>query len=94
MSGSYRSVVLEAVGVDSYAELAALDTAEVIRRMDERRAPLHPGDAFLAVLVLCGLAERGEATERLDRASKRYEIAGVILAVVAVGVAIAQLASG
>ncbi len=94
MSGSYSSVVLEAVGVDSYAELGALDTAEVIRRMDERNAPLHPGDAFLAVLVLRGVAELGQSAKRLDRASRHYEIAGVILAVVAVAVAIAQLASG
>jgi hypothetical protein len=37
VNGNYPSVVLEAVGVDSYAELAALGTDEVIRRLRASR---------------------------------------------------------
>jgi hypothetical protein len=43
---SHPSVVLEAIGVQTYGELAALGTDEIIRRMDERKPPLHPADAF------------------------------------------------
>jgi len=83
-------VVLEAVGVRSYADLYALPSEEVVRRLDEQDVPLHPGDAFLAVLVLRGVAELRESAVRLDAAGKRFEIAGLMLALVAVGVAIAE----
>ena len=77
----------------SYEELFKLDTIEAIRRMDKQSAPLHAGDAFLAVMVLRGVSELRESAERLDRASRRFDIAALVLAVVAVGVAIAELAS-
>jgi hypothetical protein len=88
---TYTNIVLDTIGVKSFTELGELDTAEVIQRVDERKTPLHPGDAFLGVLVLRGIGELQRSTERLDRASRRYEIAGLLLAVVAVGVALAQL---
>jgi hypothetical protein len=67
---TYPSVVLEAVGVQSYAELAALGTEEVVRRLDDRKPPLHPADAFLAVMVLSALSELRETTKALDSASR------------------------
>jgi hypothetical protein len=77
---SYPDVVLEAVGVKSYSELAALSTAEVIRRMDERRPALHPGDAFLSVLVLSAVTELRETTKSLDAAKRGFECATIALA--------------
>ena len=81
---SYPSVVLEAVGVGSYAELSALGTDEVIRRLDERKPPLHPADAFLAVLVLSALSELRETTKSLDAAKRGFERATIALAAVGV----------
>jgi hypothetical protein len=72
---SYPDVVLEAVGVKSYSELAALSTAEVIRRMDERRPALHPGDAFLSAVT-----ELRETTKSLDAAKRGFERATIALA--------------
>jgi hypothetical protein len=80
MSGNFPSVVLEAVGVGSYAELAALGTEEIIRRLDERNAPLHPGDAFLAVLVLAGVIDLRETAKSLDAAKRGFERATIALA--------------
>jgi hypothetical protein len=91
VSGSYRSVVLEAVGVNSYSELMALDVDEVVRLMDERKAPLHPGDAFLAVLVLKAVSDLTETSRALDRARKGFERATLVLALVAVAVGVGQL---
>lgn len=84
-------ITLEAIGLKNYSELYDLDAAEAIRRIDEKGAPLHPGDAFLAVLVLRGVADLRRSAERLDAAGKRFEIAGLVLATVAVAVAIAEL---
>ena len=84
-------IILSIVGVKTYSELYRMPTAEVLRRIDEKGAPINPGDAFIAVLVLRSVRELGDVTERLDRASKLFQVAGIILAVVAVGVAIAQL---
>lgn len=80
MSGSYPNVVLEAVGVKSYAELAELGTDEIIKRLDDRDAPLHPGDAFLAVVVLAGVSELRETTKALDAAKRGLEQATIALA--------------
>jgi hypothetical protein len=50
---SLESPPLKAVNVESYSELLALSTTEVVRRLDQQtEVPLHDGDAFLAVLVL------------------------------------------
>jgi hypothetical protein len=85
-------ITLEAAGVRTYAELFDLPTEEVIRRLDEGGVPLHPGDAFLALLVLRGVAGLRDSAERLDTAGRRFEIAGLVLALVAVTVAVAELA--
>jgi hypothetical protein len=84
MSGANPSVVLEAVGVDSYAELAALGTDEVIRRLDERKPPLHPADAFLAVILLSALSELRDTTKSLDAAKRGFERATIVLAALGV----------
>jgi hypothetical protein len=84
-------ITLEAIGLNTYRELYALDTAEALRRIDDKRVPLHPGDAFLAVLVLRGVAELRHSAEHLDAAGRRFEIAGIVLAAVAVAVAIGEL---
>jgi hypothetical protein len=82
---SNPSVVLEAIGgVGSYAELAALGTDEVIRRMDERNPPLHPGDAFIAVMALAAVSELRETTVALDAAKRGFERATIVLAVLGV----------
>jgi hypothetical protein len=97
---SPSNVVLEAVGVKSYAELVALGTDEVIRRLDDRRmyVPLNPGDAFLAVLVLSAVADLRETSKSLDAAKRGFERAtialaasGVILTVATVVLAIVAL---
>ncbi|HEY6761090.1 MAG TPA: hypothetical protein VI318_16450 [Baekduia sp.] len=84
-------VVLEAFNVRSFAELAALDSEEVIRRLDAQEVPLHPGDKALTVLVLAALADLRRATERLDRASGRLERWGPALAVIATMATVGQL---
>lgn len=66
-------VVLEAIGVESYAELYELNASEVLARIDAKRAPLHPGDAFLAVIVLRAVADLTETTQRLDKARTRLD---------------------
>jgi hypothetical protein len=80
VSQSYPNVVLEAVGVSTYAELAELGTDEIIKRLDARGAPLHPGDAFLAVVVLAGVSELRETTKALDAARRGFERATIALA--------------
>jgi hypothetical protein len=89
----YRSghVVLEAFGVKSFSELAAPDSEKVIRRLDAKDVPLHPGDKALAVLVLAARADLRRATERLDRASGRLERWGPALAVIATMATVGQL---
>lgn len=74
------NIVLEAVGVESYAELYRLGADEVLDRMDKRNAPVHPGDAFLAVLVLRSVADLRETTKALDAAKRGFERATVVLA--------------
>jgi hypothetical protein len=44
----FSDIVLESVGVESYAELTALGLAEILRRLDDKKPPLQPSDAFLA----------------------------------------------
>jgi hypothetical protein len=91
-------ITLETAGVKTYAELYGLPTPEVVKRLDDKQVPLHPGDAFLAVMVLRAVAELRESAERLDAggehfrvAGQRLQRAGVALAVVAVAVAVVQL---
>jgi hypothetical protein len=86
-------IVLEAAGVKTYADLYELPVADVLKRLNERSVPLHPGDAFLAVLVLRAVAELETSAKRLNAAGTRFQIAGLVLAAVAVAVAIAQLAN-
>lgn len=66
----FSRAVLDAVGVQSYAELVELNTEEVIRRLDEHQPPLHPSDAFLAVLVLSAVSELRETAKALDAAKR------------------------
>jgi len=90
-------VTLESIGLSSWSELYALDTAEVVRRMDEKNVPLHPGDAFLAVTVLRGVSDLREATDALDRGTARLvhlTWALLALAAVSVGIAVAALLHG
>jgi hypothetical protein len=86
-------VTLESIGVTSWSELYALDTAEVVKRMDEKNVPLHPGDAFLAVMVLRGVSELREATDALDRGTARLvHLTWALLALTVASVAIAVVA--
>jgi len=85
-------VSLEAVGVEKYSQLYALSTAEVINRLDEKAMPLHEGDAFLAVLVLRGVADLADASKRLERATNRLlwlTAALVVVTAIAVVVSLA-----
>jgi hypothetical protein len=91
-SVSELPVTLEAAGVKSYAELYALPLGDVLQRLDEGAGrTLHPGDAFLAVVVLRAVAELGESTRRLDAARKGLERWGFALAVVATMATVAQV---
>jgi hypothetical protein len=84
-------ITLEAAGVRTYAELYDLPTDDVVRRLDEKQVPLHPGDAFLAVMLLRAVVELRKSAERLDAAGHNFRTASIALAVFAVAVAIAQL---
>jgi hypothetical protein len=58
-------VVLESFGVQSFEQLYALPTAEVVKRMDEVSA--HGGDKALTVLVLKAVADLLAASENVGR---------------------------
>jgi len=64
---TFSKTVLNEMGLDSWAALFATDTAEVIRLMDEKSPSVHPGDAFLGVLVVRSVADLEAASERLER---------------------------
>lgn len=59
-----------------------MDTADALRRVDERNVRLHPGDAGLAVLVLRGVSDLERATKRLDDTRRGLQVFGFILAVI------------
>jgi len=85
-------VTLEAVGVESYSQLYALSTTEIIERLDKKAVPLHEGDAFLAVLVLRGVADLADASKRLEKATTRLlwlTAALVVVTAIAVIVSVA-----
>jgi hypothetical protein len=85
-------VTLEAVGVENYSQLYALSTTEIIKRLDEKAVPLHEGDAFLAVLVLRGVADLADASKRLEKATTRLlwlTAALVVVTAIAVIVSVA-----
>jgi hypothetical protein len=84
VEGRYTAITLEALGLEKWSDLYEMDTAEVIRLMDEKNVPLHPGDTFLAVLVLRGVRELGQATSALDRGTERLVVLTRLLLVVAV----------
>jgi hypothetical protein len=92
-------VTLEAVDVKTYSELYGLSTAEVIKRLDEKKkkgrdVPLHEGDAFLAVLVLRGVADLAEASKRLETATDRLVwLTRALLAATVIALVIAVLSS-
>jgi hypothetical protein len=81
-------VTLETAGVKTYSALYALPTADVIRKLDEKDVPLHEGDAFLAVLVLRGVADLADASKRLEKATNRllWLTAALIVATVVIAV--------
>jgi hypothetical protein len=82
---SQEAPPLAAVNVQSYSELLALPTAEVVRRLDQQpEVPLHDGDAFLAVLVLRAVGELADATKRLERVTYLLLILTAVLVVMAV----------
>jgi hypothetical protein len=89
-------VTLEAVDVKSYSELFALSPAEVLRRLDAGTVvPLHEGDAFLAVLVLRGVADLADASKRLETATDRLVwLTRALLAATVIAVVIAVVSSG
>jgi hypothetical protein len=82
---SQETPPLAAVKVKSYSELLELPPAEVVRRLDQQpEVPLHPGDAFLAVLVLRAVGDLADATRRLERVTYLLLILTAVLVVVAV----------
>lgn len=84
-------ITLEAIGLKSWQELYALEPSEVLRRMSEQNVPLQSGDAFLAVLVLRGVADLERTSQRLDEAARFYRSAGFVLAAVATAAAVVQV---
>jgi len=81
---SYSTITLEAIGLESWGQLYAKDPAEVIRLMGEKNVPLHPGDAFLAVLVVRSVADLAAASERLESLTRRLELLTWALAILGV----------
>ena len=64
-------ITLEAIGLKTLSELYELNPVEIVKRMDERNVPVHPGDAFLAVLLLRGVEDLRQATLTLDKSTDR-----------------------
>jgi hypothetical protein len=75
-------ITLEAIGLESWQQLYDLDPAEVVEKID--RAPLHPGDAFLAVVQLRAARNTTQAVAALDKGTRALERATWIL--VALGI--------
>lgn len=86
-------ITLEAAGLTSWDDLYGLDPAEVIRRMGEKNVPVHPGDAFLAVLVVRAVSDLAAASQRLDTAARFYRFWGFVLAVVATAASVVAVTS-
>lgn len=80
----FSTITLEAIGLRSWDQLYAKDPAEVIRLMSEKNVPLHPGDAFLAVLVVRSVADLATASDRLEGLTKRLELLTWALAILGV----------
>jgi hypothetical protein len=80
----FSDVVLEQVGVQSYADLVALGPADILRLLDDKKPPLQPSDAFLAVMVVSAVSELQATTHALDSAKRGFERATIVLAAVSV----------
>ena len=78
---SYPTITLEAIGLKSWDQLYEKDPAEIIRLMSEKNVPLHPGDAFLAVLVVRSVADLAAASDRLEDLTLRLELLTWALAI-------------
>lgn len=85
-------ITLEALGLKSWDELYALDPADAIRTLSQRDVPLHPGDAFLAILAVKAVADLGTAARRLDEAASSYRLWGLVFAGVAAAAAVLAFA--
>jgi hypothetical protein len=84
-------ITLEAIGLNSWAELYALDSAELVEKLG--RVPLHAGDAFIAVMVLRGVADLRKATEALDRSTEQLiNLTRALFAVAIISLIVAVLA--
>jgi len=77
-------ITLEAIGLERWQQLYELDPADVIERMDKARAPLHAGDAFLAVLQLRAIADTTRSVDALDAGTKTLNRATVFLVVLGI----------
>jgi hypothetical protein len=78
----FSDVVLESVGVQSYADLVALGPDDILRLLDDKKPPLQPSDAFLAVMVISAVSELQATTRALDSAKLGFERATIVLAAV------------
>ena len=66
-------ITLETIGLETWQQLYELKPDETIRRMSEKYVPLHPGDAFLAVLIIRAVTDLILATNQIEESSKRIE---------------------
>ncbi|MEZ5076980.1 MAG: hypothetical protein R2725_06015 [Solirubrobacterales bacterium] len=85
-------ITLEAIGLESWQQLYELDPEEVMARID--KAPLHAGDAFLAVIQLRAMADTARSVKALDAGTKTLERATwilVVLGMVSLLIAVAAL---
>lgn len=92
----FSDVVLDSIGVQSYADLVALGPEDILRLLDDKKPPLQPSDAFLAVLVISAVSELQATTRALDSAKRGFERATIVLAslgviLTAAGVVVALL---
>jgi hypothetical protein len=85
------SITLETIGLDSWEALYDKPPRQVIRLMTDKNVPVHPGDAFLAVLVIRSVADLTTATDRLEGLTKwliGWTAALTILAVASIVIAL------
>jgi hypothetical protein len=84
LMADFSDVVLESVGVQSYADLVALGPEDILRLPDDKKPPLQPSDAFLAVMVVSAVSELQATTRALDSAKRGFERATIVLAALSV----------
>jgi hypothetical protein len=64
MQTASNPVTLESLGLSNWSELYGMSSREIVGKLG--KGPVHPGDAFLAVMVLRAVDDLGRASRRLE----------------------------